>query len=212
MAARRVAEEMGEPLGETVGYRVRFEDVSGPKTKLWYLTEGVLTRRLVADGDLRDVRLVVLDEFHERHLETDLALALLRDLQKRRKDLRLLIMSATLGDGLPAALGHPPLIKAPGKLFPVAVRYTPHSAAPLEEQVASAVAKALAETKKHVLVFLPGAAEIRKAMTACQPIARQAAARVLALHGDLTPEEQDLAVAPGSVRKIICSTNVAPER
>ena len=132
MAARRVAHEMGEAVGETVGYRVRFEDVSGPRTKLWYLTEGVLTRRLLADGELREARLVILDEFHERHLETDLALALLRDLQQRRSDLRLLIMSATLSGGDWAkALGDPPLIKAPGKLFPVAVRYTPHSAAPL---------------------------------------------------------------------------------
>jgi ATP-dependent helicase HrpB len=210
MAARRVAYEMGEEVGETVGYRVRFEDVSGPKTKLWYLTEGVLTRRLLADGELREARLVILDEFHERHLETDLALALLRDLQLRRSDLRLLIMSATLsgGDWL-GALGHPPLIKASGKLFPVTVRYTPHSAAALEEQVTAAVAIALAETKQHVLVFLPGAAEIRKAMAACEGIARQRAAKLLPLHGDLTAEEQDLAVAFGRGRKIICSTNVA---
>jgi ATP-dependent helicase HrpB len=209
MAARRVAEEMGERLGETVGYRVRFEDVSGPNTRLWYLTEGVLTRRLLVDGELSEARLVVLDEFHERHLETDLALALLRDLQKRRKDLRLLIMSGTLDENLSAALGDPPLIKAPGKLFPVSLRYTPHSSKPLEEQVAAAAAKAVGETKKHVLIFLPGAAEIRKSMAACDPIARQAGATLLSLHGDLTPEEQDRAVAPGNVRKIICSTNVA---
>ncbi len=153
---------------------------------------------------------MVLDEFHERHLETDLALALLRDLQTRRPGLRLLIMSATLSGGdWAGALGDPPLIKAPGKLFPVMVRYTPHSAAPLEEQVAAAVAKAVGETKQHVLVFLPGAAEIRKAMAACEGIARQSAAKLLPLHGDLTPEEQDLAVAPGGGRKIICATNVA---
>jgi ATP-dependent helicase HrpB len=209
MAARRVAQELGQPLGETVGYRVRFEEVSGPNTKLWYLTEGVLARRILADHDLREARLVVLDEFHERHLETDLALALLRDLKQRRKDLRLLIMSATLDPELAAALDNPPLIKAPGRLFPVAVRYSPHSASPLEEQVSSAVVKAIAETKGHVLVFLPGAAEIRKAITACEPIARHASAKLLALHGDLAAEEQDLAVAPSSVRKIICSTNVA---
>jgi ATP-dependent helicase HrpB len=210
MAARRVAEERGEAVGDTVGYRVRFEDVSGPKTKLWYLTEGVLTRRLLKDGELREARLVVLDEFHERHLETDLALALLRDFEKRRGDLRLLIMSATLSGGDWAeALGDAPLIQAPGKLFPVTVRYTPHSAAPLEEQVAAAVAKALKETKKHVLVFLPGAAEIREAMSACEGIARQSVAKLLPLHGDLTPEEQGFAVAPGDGRKIICSTNVA---
>ena len=209
MAAQRVASEMGEPLGETVGYRVRFEDVGGPKTKLWYLTEGVLTRRLLADRDLRGVRLVVLDEFHERHLETDLALALLRDLQKRRTDLRLLIMSATLNDDLSAGLGHAPLIKSPGRLFPVSVRYTPHSSALLEEQVAAAVAKVTAETKGHLLVFLPGAAEIRKALVACESMARNVGAKLLPLHGDLPPEEQDQAVAPSTTRKIICSTNIA---
>ena len=116
MAARRVADEMGEPLGETVGYRVRFEDVSGPKTKLWYLTEGVLTRRLLADSELREARLVVLDEFHERHLETDLALALLRDLQKRRKDLRLLIMSATLSDDLVRGVGESAVDQVAGQV------------------------------------------------------------------------------------------------
>ena len=209
MAARRVADELGEKIGETVGYRVRFEDVSSAKTKLYYLTEGVLTRRLLADRELREANLVVLDEFHERHLETDLALALLRDLQQRRKDLRLLIMSATLSGDLRAALGNPPLVQSPGRLFPVTVRYTPHSSAPLEDQVAGAVTKAVAETKKHLLVFLPGAAEIRKAIIACEGIARQSGAKLLPLHGDLTPEEQDLAVAPTTSRKIICSTNVA---
>ncbi len=209
MAAKRVADELGERLGETVGYRVRFEDVSGPRTKLWYLTEGVLTRRLVADREFSEARLVVLDEFHERHLETDLALALLRDLQKSRGDLRLLLMSATLRDDLGDELGNPPLIKAPGKLFPVSVRYTPHSSAQLEEQVASAVTKVVAETKGHTLVFLPGAAEIRKALGACEPVARKVGARLFSLHGDLTAEEQDQAVSPSSTRKIICSTNVA---
>ncbi len=95
MAARRVAAEMGETVGETVGYQVRFEEVSGPRTRLRFLTEGVLTRRLITDPELRGVGTVVLDEFHERHLETDLALALLRRLQKtRRPDLRLVVMSA----------------------------------------------------------------------------------------------------------------------
>jgi ATP-dependent helicase HrpB len=209
MAAQRVAAEMNESLGETVGYRVRFDEVGGPRTRLWYLTEGVLNRRLLADRELPEVRLVVLDEFHERHLETDLALALLRSLQQRRKDLRLLVMSATLSDELSAALGHPPLIRVPGRLFPVSIRYTPHSSAPLEEQIASAVAKATAETKKHVLVFLPGAAEIRKAMASCEPVARQIGAQIFPLHGDLSPEEQDRAVGSATTRKIICSTNVA---
>ncbi|HEY1950562.1 MAG TPA: ATP-dependent helicase C-terminal domain-containing protein [Bryobacteraceae bacterium] len=210
MAARRVAEELGEPIGQTVGYQVRFEEVSSPRTRLWYLTEGVLTRKLLADRTQSLVRVVILDEFHERHVETDLALALLRDLQKRRPDFRLLIMSATLaGSELASALGHPPLIQSPGRLFPVSIQYTPQSSTPLEEQVSAAVGKALAQTSKHVLVFLPGSAEIVRALQSCAPAARQAGAKLLALHGNVSPDEQDLAVQPSAQRKIICSTNVA---
>ncbi|HEY1215353.1 MAG TPA: helicase-related protein, partial [Bryobacteraceae bacterium] len=210
MAARRVAEEFGEPVGRTVGYQVRFEEVSSPQTKLWYLTEGVLTRKLLSDNGLRNAKVVVLDEFHERHVETDLALALLRKRQTSRGDLRLLIMSATLAsDELVSKLGGVPMITAPGRVFPVSVRYTPPSAAPLEVEVAAAVSKVLAETRQHILVFLPGAAEIRKAITACEPAARQHGAKLLPLHGDLSPAEQDEAVARSAQRKIICSTNVA---
>src|SRR5580692_1707421 len=93
LAARRVASELGERVGETVGYQVRFEDVSGPRTRLRFLTEGVLTRRLLSDPTLTGVGAVILDEFHERHLETDLALALLRRLQQTKSDLKLIVMS-----------------------------------------------------------------------------------------------------------------------
>lgn len=211
LAARRVAEELGESLGGTVGYQVRFEQVGSARTNLWYLTEGVLTRKLLSDPQLAGVELVVLDEFHERHLETDLSLALLRRLQRQdRPDLRLLIMSATLaGDELRTKLGDPPILHAPGRVFPITTRYTPHSASPLEERVASAVGSAAKETTGHLLVFLPGAAEIRRCLEACEPVARQTGALLLPLHGDLTPEQQDLAVTPNGKRKIICSTNVA---
>jgi ATP-dependent helicase HrpB len=204
-AARRVAAELGERVGGRVGYQVRFEEVSSDRTKLWFLTEGVLTRKLLSDRFLHQVRVVILDEFHERHIETDLAFALLRKLQQIRKDLRLVLMSATL----PENAGDAPRIEVPGRLFPVTISYTPHSALPLEQQVATAVNQMLAQAKQHILVFLPGAAEIRKAIQACEPIARQANARVLPLHGDLSAEEQDLAVAPSAFRKVICSTNVA---
>ncbi len=157
MAARRVAEEYSQQPGQTVGYQVRFEEVGSRQTKIWYLTEGVLTRKLLAGNTLPGVQIVVLDEFHERHLETDLALSLLLRLQQRRADLRLLIMSATLAaDSIRPALGNPPLIQSPGRAFPVTVSHRPHSAAPLEEQVAAAVSAALQQTKKDILVFLPG--------------------------------------------------------
>jgi ATP-dependent helicase HrpB len=210
MAARRVAEEFAEQPGKTVGYQVRFEEVGTRNTKLWYLTEGIITRKLLQRSDLPGVKLVILDEFHERHLETDLALTLLLRLQQRRPDLKLLIMSATLAaEGIRATLGNPPLIESPGRAFPVSVSYTPHSAAPLEEQVAAAVGYALKQIKKDILVFLPGASEIRRSIHACESIARSFNATLCALHGDLSPDEQDRAVKPSAQRKIICSTNVA---
>ena len=135
MAARRVASELGERLGETAGYQVRFEDVSGPRTRIRFVTEGVLTRRLLSDPRLRGFDIVILDEFHERHLDSDLALALLK-----RIDVRMIVMSATL-DAAPIArfLGHCPVLRSEGKRFDLKIEYMPHSAAPLEEQVAAAV-------------------------------------------------------------------------
>jgi ATP-dependent helicase HrpB len=210
LAAARVAEEWGERLGNTVGYQVRFERTGNSQTRLWFLTEGVLTNRLLAGQPLPQNAVVILDEFHERHLETDLALALFRDILRTRPDLRVLIMSATLvAEDLGSRLGDVPVIRSSGRTFPVEISYTPASSAELEEQVANAVAKAVKQTSGHVLVFLPGAAEIRKAMSACEPVARAAGARLLPLYGDLPAQEQDAAVAPSSVRKIICSTNVA---
>ncbi len=210
LAARRVAEELNEPLGQSVGYQVRFEEAGGRQTRLWFVTEGVLTRKLLSDPALLQAQVVVLDEFHERHLETDLALALLRKLQRRRPELKLLIMSATLsGADLSDKLDRAPLLRAAGRVFPVTVRYRPHSAAPLEAQTADGVSAALTGTNGHILVFLPGAAEIRAASQACDSLARAAGAIITPLHGDLPPEEQDRAVAPSKQRKIILSTNVA---
>lgn len=212
LAARRVAEERGERLGESVGYQVRFEHVAGPATKLRFLTEGVLTRRLLADPALDGVGAVVLDEFHERHLEGDLALALLRRLQRgRRPDLRLLVMSATLhGEPVARFLGDCPVVRSEGRLFPLAVEHTPHSAAPLEERVAEAAARLLREMPEgDILVFLPGAAEIRRCQRACEGLASRLDLLLAPLYGDLPPEEQDAAVLPSRRRKLILSTNVA---
>ena len=185
MAARRVASELGERVGETVGYQVRFEDVSGPRTWLRFLTEGVLTRRLLSDPELTGVGTVILDEFHERHLESDLALALLRRLQMTtRPNLQLVVMSATL-DAAPIAeyLGGCPVLRSEGKLYELAIEYTPHSPAPLEEQVAAALERLVTSPAREgggdVLVFLPGAAEIRRAARAVEAIARAAGLLVL---------------------------------
>ncbi len=215
LAARFVAGERGEAPGDTVGYQVRFEEVAGPRTRLRFLTEGVLTRRMLSDPDLRDVGCVVLDEFHERHLEGDLALALLRRLQRsRRPDLKIVVMSATL-DAAPIAAylarddAHA-VLRSAGRQYPLEIEYTPHSAVPLEEQVAAALERLAARgLAGHVLVFLPGSFEIRRAQTACSAVARRRGWQVLPLYGDQSPEEQDRAVAPCAGTKIILSTNVA---
>jgi ATP-dependent helicase HrpB len=215
MAARRVAEEMGERPGGTVGYQVRFEEVAGPRTRLRYVTEGLLTRRLVASPDLPGVGAVVLDEFHERHLQGDLALALLHRLQRtRRPDLRIVVMSATLDAGPVARFLSAPSLRSEGRLFEVAVEYlSPSDAARddrLEDRVASAVRRVVAEQPEgDVLVFLPGMAEIRRAARACAPLASRHGLEILPLHGDLSPEEQDRAVRPSPRRKVVLSTNVA---
>ena len=157
LAARFIAGERGEPLGRTVGYQVRFEEVAGAETRLRFLTEGVLTRRLLSDPRLERAGAVVLDEFHERHLEGDLALALLRRLQQTtRRDLRLVVMSATL-DAAPIAryLGGCEVLRSEGRQYPLAVEYTPHSAAPLEEQVAAALERLVAAEPRRPRAGLP---------------------------------------------------------
>ncbi len=199
LSARRVAEELGERVGERVGYQVRFEDVTSPRTRLRFITEGLLTRRLVSDPTLRGIDVVVLDEFHERHIRTDLALALVH----RLPHVKLVVMSATL-DG--AAVGdflQAPVVRSEGRRFDVDVTHAPRpDERPLHVQVAAAV-RSLGALDGDVLVFLPGAAEIRRAAEALSGF------NVFTLHGDLTPEEQDRAIKPGPKPKVILSTNVA---
>ena len=211
MAARRVAWEAGEQVGQTVGYQVRFEEAVGPRTRLRFVTEGILTRRLLSDPDLKGVAAVVLDEFHERHLDSDLALALLKRLQQTRPELRIVVMSATL-DAAPVAhyLQDCPVLRSEGRQFDLSISHLPYSPKPLETQLTEALELLIAEQPSgDVLAFLPGAAEIRRAMRESQAVARRAGLLVLPLHGDLTPAEQDRAVAPASQRKVILATNVA---
>jgi ATP-dependent helicase HrpB len=215
MAARRVAWELGEEAGGTVGYQVRFEEKIGPRTRLRFVTEGILTRRLVTDPLLQGVDAVVLDEFHERHLDSDLALALLHRLQQTRQELRVLVMSATL-DAAPIAgfLGGCPILRSEGRLFPCSVRHLPYSPEPLHVQIRKAVdlLDAGQQPGSHdgsILAFLPGIAEIRRTLRECEPQARRTDRLVLPLHGDLSPAEQDRAVLPSAQRKLILATNVA---
>ncbi|NDD65014.1 MAG: ATP-dependent RNA helicase, partial [Acidobacteria bacterium] len=205
--------ELGEPVGERVGYTVRFEEVGGPRTRIRFLTEGVLTRRLQTDRRLDGVSIVVLDEFHERHLQTDLVLALLRRLQLTvRPDLRIVVMSATLESGpIARYLGAGAPLEIPGRQYEVRIDHPERpDSRPLAEQVRAAVAELLAAgIDGDLLVFLPGAAEIRRAGEACAELALGEDMLIVPLHGDLPAEAQDLAVRPARQRKLILSTNVA---
>jgi ATP-dependent helicase HrpB len=212
MAARRVAQELGEPIGKRIGYQVRLEDKSSAQTRVRFVTEGVLTRKLIADPELRGVAVVVADELHERHLQGDLALALLRRLQRtRRPELRLCAMSATLEAESVASFLGCEVVRVPGRLFEVAIEHADKpDERPLEQRVASALRRLLRDgLEGDVLVFLPGAAEIRRARDALEPIVREAGLRLTLLHGDLPAEEQDRALAASEERKVILSTNIA---
>jgi ATP-dependent helicase HrpB len=213
LSARFVAEEKGERVGETVGYQFRFENVGGPRTRLRYLTEGTLVRWLLGNPTLRGVSALVLDEFHERHVHTDTALAYARWLQTTtRPDLRVIVMSATLDAGpIAAYLGGCPRIAVEGRVFPVDIRHRDGPLAkPLEQEVRASVSEFLSlQPSGDALVFLPGMGEIRRAESALAELSRAKGLDVLPLHGELTPEEQDRAVKPGARRKVILSTNVA---
>ena len=213
MAALRVASEMGEKAGETVGYAMRFEEQVGPETRVVFMTEGVLTRRLLRDPELRDVGAVVLDEVHERHLEGDLAMALLLHLRAtKRPDLPLVAMSATIeAERFAGRLGGAPIVRSEGRMFDVAIEHAERTdPRDLALRVVSAVRQLVDEgLDGDVLVFLPGAAEIRGAMDALGPLARTADLLVLPLHGSLSIEEQTRAIRPADRRKVVLATNVA---
>jgi ATP-dependent helicase HrpB len=214
LVARRVAAEMGAALGGLVGYQTRHDSALSAATSIRFLTEGLFLRLLQSDPGLAAFDIVVLDEFHERSLEADAALGLLRRLQQdRRPDLALVVMSATLDAERLAAHLQCPAVTAHGRLHPVAIRYRPAAVdKPPWEQAADALGALLAEgAEGDVLVFMPGAYEIRRTIKASQAhLARLGEPVDLRpLHGGLPAREQDAAVAPGARRKIVVATNVA---
>lgn len=214
--ARRVAEEMGATLGREVGYQVRFEDALAPDTRIAFVTEGILLRWLHGDPTLSRVGAILFDEFHERNLLGDVALAIVKRLQaERRPDLLAIVMSATL-EARPVAdyLGGCPVLEAQGRQFPVDIRYQAwDDDADVWERAAAQVGDIVRRTSVgDILVFMPGAYEIARTMDEI----RRALGReqrdsvvVLPLHGELPPQDQDRAFIPTPYRRVIVSTNVA---
>ena len=167
-AADRMAQTLGERAGETVGLRVRFGSKVSARTRIEVVTEGVFTRLILDDPELKGIAAVLFDEFHERSLDADLGLALARDAQQGlREDLKILVMSATIdGARVAALLGDAPVIESQGRAFPVETRYLGRDPrARIEDQMADAVTRALRAEPGSVLAFLPGAAEIRRTET-----------------------------------------------
>jgi ATP-dependent helicase HrpB len=216
-SARRMAVERGGRLGDEVGYHVRFDRCLGPHTRIKVVTEGILLCMLQDDPFLESVAVVVFDEFHERNLNSDLALAMVRRVRETvRPDLKLVVMSATL-DGAPIAayVGGCPRVESEGRLHPVETLYVdlqrePHAVASfLADRAAEGVRRMLEITDGDVLVFLPGVGEIRQTARRLEPLAAAGNLAVMPLYGDLPAEQQDAVLAPADRRKIVLATNVA---
>ncbi len=213
-SAERMAKTLGEPVGQTVGYRVRFGSKISRATRIEVVTEGIFSRQILDDPELSGVAAVLFDEFHERSLDADIGLALARDAQTGlREDLRILVMSATL-DGARVAklLGEAPVIASEGRAFPVETRYLGRKAdAPLERQMADAIATALRADPGSVLAFLPGAAEIRRTQNFLAERVQDASIEIVPLFGALDAAVQDRAIAPApkGQRKVVLATSIA---
>jgi ATP-dependent helicase HrpB len=211
-AADRMAQTLGERVGDTVGLRVRFGSKISSRTRIEIITEGVFTRLILDDPMLDGVSAVIFDEFHERSLDADLGLALARDVQQGlREDLRILVMSATIdGARIAKLLGDAPVIASEGRAFPVETRYAGHDARPIEPQVADTIMRAMRADTGSLLAFLPGAAEIRRTKTLLESRTEPSTA-VVALYGALTGDEQDRAIAPAPPgrRKVVLATSIA---
>jgi ATP-dependent RNA helicase HrpB len=213
-AAARMAATLREAVGASVGYRVRFGSKVSASTRIEVVTEGVFTRLVLDDPSLAGIAAVLFDEFHERSLDGDLGLALAHDVQQGlRADLKLLVMSATLdGARVGKLLGDAPLIESAGRAFPVETRYLGRDArAPIEPQVAGAVGRALRADAGSLLVFLPGAAEIRRSEALLRERVGDPAIDIVPLHGALDADVQDRAIAPAPPgrRKVVLATSIA---
>lgn len=217
-AAERLASELGEKVGETVGYRIRLDSKVGPTTRIEVVTEGILTRRLQEDPALEGVGLLIFDEFHERSLDADLALALSlngRELFRDEQPLKILLMSATLeGERLASLLDDAPVLRSEGRMYPVAMRwgrpFVPGEF--IEPRVVQTVLDAIHDESGSVLVFLPGQAEIRRVtQQLADALGQRSDIALCPLHGELDLAAQRAAIepAPSGTRKVVLATNIA---
>lgn len=217
-AAERLASELGEKVGETVGYRIRLDSKVGPNTRIEVVTEGILTRRLQEDPALDGVGLLIFDEFHERSLDADLALALSlngRELFRDEQPLKILLMSATLeGERLAGLLDDAPILRSEGRMYPVAMRWgRPFQPGEfIEPRVVQTVLEALNDETGSLLVFLPGQAEIRRVhQQLAEALGTDSTVLLCPLHGELDLAAQRAAIdpAPAGTRKVVLATNIA---
>lgn len=216
-AARFMADSLGEQIGQTIGYRVRLDSRTGPTTRIEVVTEGILTRMLQRDPELTGIGLVIFDEFHERSLQADLGLALCLESQDAlRDDLRLLVMSATL-DGAATAklLGDAPIVSSMGRSFPVELRYAAPPPRASRQQLQQHIVAMTLDTLKNepgsALLFLPGAAEIRRVEQLLRSLTSDDDILIAPLYGDLSLDAQELAIQPppNGKRKVVIATNIA---
>ncbi|MDD2539707.1 MAG: ATP-dependent helicase HrpB [Desulfuromonadaceae bacterium] len=211
-AARWMASCLGEEVGQTVGYSIRFDSCTSKATRIEVVTEGILTRRIQNDPELAGVALVIFDEFHERSIHADLGLALCREVQQLRVDLKLMVMSATLDlQPLARLLDDAPVISSEGRAFPVEMKYLDDKGhARLSQRMTAAVIRALNETEGDILAFLPGSGEIRAcAAQLAESGVLQQSLVVFQLYGDLPIAEQQKVIQAGPYRKIVLSTSIA---
>ena len=215
LLAARIAQERGVRLGGEVGYQIRFERVESAQTRIKFVTEALLLRQMASDPELKGIGAVVFDEFHERNLHSDVALALARRLQEtHRPDLLIMAMSATLDtESVAKWLGSAETLAADGRAYPVQIEYTHlprNSTRPIWDAAAEQVRRVLREESEgDILVFMPGSYEIMRTIGAVRNLPESGGVDILPLYGELPPEEQDRAVKPSPGRKVIVATNVA---
>lgn len=214
-AAHRVAEEQGWDLGNEVGYQVRFQNKTQAQTKLIFLTEALLSRKIKEDPELKGIDVVVLDEFHERSIHVDLALSMLKELQELGSPIKIVVMSATLeAQKISQFLNHAPIIEVPGKLFPLKINYATRPQLLTAQQelfvsIFETLKKAIEESSQDILIFLPGVSEIEGLRRYIEDFCKSKNLEVLTLHGSLPLEEQQRALKRQPHRRVLLSTNIA---